>query len=498
VVSVTPYAVTYDDQPHSATYTVAGVNGEAGAAVGTVTLSGPHTDAGTYDDSWSFAGTANYENIPSTALTDVIYKAPSTTTVTIAGGPLTYTGLPQTPAVVTVTGVGGLNLTPAATYVDNVNAGTATASYAYPGDDNHEASSDSQTFTIGRATAAVAVRGYAGGIYDGSAHTQTLTVTGVPHDGLLYADSLTGTNAGIYGLLWFYSNPNYNRVDGNLAFTIAKAALTITANDDTKVYGTLKTFGSTAFTETGLVAADTVVGVTETSTGAAIAAGVGTYPIVPSAATGTGLGNYDITYVNGVLTVVPPVTVPTEIQSADEDVDKTIGGISINAGLSGNLTLTLGVGHGTLTLGTASGLTVMGNGTGSVSLTGNTVDLNAALAALVYRGSLNFSAADTLTLTLGNGDFSWTANVAITVVSAAKQAIDLQGQVNALVAAGRLTAGQGEALNLNLRDNNGDAGKVQAFLNQLAAYIGGGILTQAEAGSLLGGGNILLLSVSRR
>jgi MBG domain (YGX type) len=501
-VSVTPYAVTYDGRPHpvtEATYTVTGVNGEAGAAVGTVTLSGePHTDAGTYEDAWSFTGTANYASIPSTPLIDVIYKAPSTTTVTIPGGPFTYTGLPQTPATVRVTGAGGLNLTPAAVYADNLNAGTATASYAYGGDNNHEASSDSRTFTIGRATPAVAVSGYKGGTYDGSAHTQIVTVTGVPHDGLLYADRLTGTDAAIYGLLWFYSDPNYNRVSGNLAFTIARAALTITANDDTKVYGTLKTFGSTAFTQTGLVAGDAITGVTETSTGAAVAAAVGTYPIGPSAATGTGLGNYDITYVNGTLTVVPPVTVPAGVQTADEDVDKTIGGIRINAGLGGNLTLTLGVGHGTLTLGTTAGLTVTGNGTGSVSLTGSAADLNAALAALVYRGSLNFSGADALTLTLGNGDFSWTASVAITVISAAQQATDLQTQVNTLVAAGQLSAAQAEALNLNLRDNNGDAGKVQAFLNQVAAFISGGILTQAEAGSLLDGGNILLLSAARR
>ena len=44
---------------------------------------------------------------------------------------------------------------------------------------------------------------------------------------------------------------------------------------------------------------------TETSTGAPASATVGTYPIVPSAATGTGLGNYTITYVNGTLTVNP-------------------------------------------------------------------------------------------------------------------------------------------------------------------------------------------------
>ncbi len=83
--------------------------------------------------------------------------------------------------------------------------------------------------------------------------------------------------------------------------------MTITANSTSKTYGTLETFGTTAFTETGLVTAngDTITGVTETSTGAPVSAMVGNYAIVPSAATGTGLGNYTITYVNGTLTVNP-------------------------------------------------------------------------------------------------------------------------------------------------------------------------------------------------
>ena len=56
--------------------------------------------------------------------------------------------------------------------------------------------------------------------------------------------------------------------------------MTITANNDSKTYGTLKTFSRTAFTKTGLVNGDTITGVTETSTGAATSATVGTYNIV--------------------------------------------------------------------------------------------------------------------------------------------------------------------------------------------------------------------------
>ena len=80
----------------------------------------------------------------------------------------------------------------------------------------------------------------------------------------------------------------HRHVNGTL--TVNAAPLTITANNDSKTYGTLKTFGSTAFTASGLVNGDTITGVTETSTGAATSATVGTYNIVPRARQGTGLG----------------------------------------------------------------------------------------------------------------------------------------------------------------------------------------------------------------
>jgi len=85
--------------------------------------------------------------------------------------------------------------------------------------------------------------------------------------------------------------------------------LTITAANKTKTYGTALTFDtttpSTDFSVAGLVNSDTVTSITLTSAGAAAAATVAgsPYAIVPSAAVGTGLGNYIISYVNGALTV---------------------------------------------------------------------------------------------------------------------------------------------------------------------------------------------------
>jgi hypothetical protein len=87
--------------------------------------------------------------------------------------------------------------------------------------------------------------------------------------------------------------------------SVGMATLTITADNAGKTYGTLATLGGTAFTQTGLVTAngDSITGVSENCAGCAAAAAAGSYAIVPSAATGTGLGNYTINYVNGSLAV---------------------------------------------------------------------------------------------------------------------------------------------------------------------------------------------------
>jgi hypothetical protein len=82
-------------------------------------------------------------------------------------------GSAQTPATVSVTGAGGLNL-----YTDcwlckhNTNAGT-TGFLHFAGDDNHTGSNDSQDFSIGKAssTTVVTVTG-APFTYTGSAQTR--------------------------------------------------------------------------------------------------------------------------------------------------------------------------------------------------------------------------------------------------------------------------------------------------------------------------------------
>jgi MBG domain (YGX type) len=145
------------------------------------------------------------------------------------------------------------------------------------------------------------------------------TVTAPGPNYAIIPSAATGSGLGNYTISY---------VNGTL--TVNPAPLTITANNDSKPFGTVKTFSPTAFTEIGLVTVngDTITGVTETSTGAPAPAPVGTYPIVPSAATGNRLGNYTITYVNGTLTVNQSIIV----------LDPTAGGA---LSLSGNASIAL-------------------------------------------------------------------------------------------------------------------------------------------------------------
>ncbi len=119
----------------------------------------------------------------------------------------------------------------------------------------------------------------------------------------------------------FAGDSNYATSNGSADLTVTPAPLTITADSTSKTYGATVTFAGTEFTvspATPLFNSDTVTGVTLSSAGAAATADVAgsPYSIVASAATGSGLGNYDITYDVGNLTVTPaPLTITADSTS---------------------------------------------------------------------------------------------------------------------------------------------------------------------------------------
>jgi hypothetical protein len=220
--------------PSSVTYTGSALTPCSATATGVGSLSvsvsvvyGNNTNAGTATADATYAGDANHNGSAATQKTFTIGQAGSTTVVTCAAGPFTYTGSAQTPCSVSVTGAGALNLTPAPEYTDNINAGLVTASYTFTGDANHTGSSDSDTFTIGKADADIVVTPYSV-TYDGSAHTATGSATGVLDEALSGLDlsGTTHTDAGLYnGDTWTFTDVtgNYNDATGTVDDSIAKA-----------------------------------------------------------------------------------------------------------------------------------------------------------------------------------------------------------------------------------------------------------------------------------
>ena len=111
---------------------------------------------------------------------------------------------------------------------------------------------------------------------------------------------------------------NYQIAAGGTAAAgiIAKAA-TVTAGNATKTYGSTLNFTGTEFTSTGLITGEAIGSVSLVSTGAASAAIVAAspYSVTPSAAfpaagSGFNASNYNLSYVNGNLTVNPaPLTI---------------------------------------------------------------------------------------------------------------------------------------------------------------------------------------------
>ena len=135
---------------------------------------------------------------------------------------------------------------------------------------------------------------------------------------------------------------NYTITYVGVASTVNKAALTIAAANDTKVYGNTSTTAGITYsagaasasggvgysiTSGSLFGSDTLTGVTLTSTGGAATTAVGTgISIVPSAASGSGIGNYTITYTNGAMAVTArPLTIAASAQNTNYGTSYALG-----------------------------------------------------------------------------------------------------------------------------------------------------------------------------
>lgn len=161
------------------------------------------------------------------------------------------------------------------------------------------------TFTGGEFTATGLMNGETIGSV---AETSAGAVAGATVLGGPYVITASGAAGGTVNLA------NYTTVYVPGVLTVIQAPLLITANNVSKTYGDVITFAPTAFTVSGLLNGETVSSVTETSAGAGAAAAVAGTPYAITASNAVGAytaANYAITYVAGVLTVVPASLVVT-------------------------------------------------------------------------------------------------------------------------------------------------------------------------------------------
>jgi hypothetical protein len=140
-------------------------------------------------------------------------------------------------------------------------------------------------------------------------------------------------------------------VDGVL--TVGKAELTVTADNQEKFCGQTIIFTGTEYSQFILINGDSITSATISSTGAGAGAGTNSspYSIIITDALGIGLGNYNITYVSGLLTVKGVTLDVTNAQSPRSINDDVIITIKVTYGgnvIEGSL-VTLKVGDNTLT-----------------------------------------------------------------------------------------------------------------------------------------------------
>ena len=195
------------------------------------------------------------------------------------------------------------------------------------------ATSSTATLTVNPLTVTVTANGQTK-VYG----TMDPALTYTYNPALLMGDSFSGglsramgENVGSYaitqGTLSLNANYSISFVTGS-NLVITPAALSITASNATKVIGQTVTFAGTEFTTSALVMGDSVTSVSLASAGAGAGATAGVYPIIPSAAVGSGLSNYNITYNNGALTVTgsPDSTFTGIVANNDGSVTMTFSG----------------------------------------------------------------------------------------------------------------------------------------------------------------------------
>jgi hypothetical protein len=381
-------------------------------AVTAIALAGPATNRAV-SVSFTVTFSENVFNVDASDFALAVTGLSGASITSVTGSGTNYT---VTAATGTGNGTLGLNLVDNDSIVDLNNAplgGTGAGNGNFTG----------PVYTINRTTTTVAAN--ASATYGDATVTLNATVTATvapnPTNGnvTFYLD---GTSVGVAALAaGGTASLNYNPQslaagnhtvradfagDGTLAasssdpshdgtLSINQKPLLVTAANAGKTYGQTASLAGTGFISSGLVNGDTLSSVTLTSVGATPTATVSgsPYPIVPSAAIGTGLANYSITYVNGSLSVNPLAVTLTGTRTYNGTGAAAAAILTVaNRAGGDNVTVASGTGTlssanvgsqaitspGTLTLGgTAAANYTLTGASGSVTVTPATLTVTA-------------------------------------------------------------------------------------------------------------------------
>jgi len=373
-----------------ANYTISYVNGKLTVNRKALTVTANSTSK-TYGQTLAFAGTefsssglANSETIGSVTLS----SAGAASTATVGGSPYSITASAATGGTFAANNytisyvAGSLTVnTKALTITASDRAKTYGDVVPFAGT---EFSTPTGALINGDAVASLTLNSA------GAAATATV-VPGSPY--AIVASAAAGTGLGNYAISY---------ADGKL--TVNPKALTITAKNASKTYGQAAVLPGTDFTSSGLVNTDAVSSVTLMSTGAAPTASVAgsPYSIAPSAAIGTGLANYAISYVNGSLTVEPKaLTITANNRSKTYGDALTLGTTEftptglVNGETVGSVILTSAGAAATATVVPGSPYTIVASSATGGTFNQNNYTLTYADGSLtVYKKALTIKAND--------------------------------------------------------------------------------------------------------
>jgi hypothetical protein len=227
---------------------------------------------------------------------------------TIGSVSLSSTGSPA------IAGVNAYPIVPSGATGGTFTSGNYTISYINGtltvGKKELTVTAENKSVTYGDATPALTytMTGFSNG------DTESSSVSGLPvlSTGYSGTTQVSSSPVAISVTSGSLVSANYSFSFSNGSININQKALTITANNRSKCFGNTDSFNGNEFTSSGLINGNTTSSVTLTCPGTSSGAAPGTYSIVPSAVVGTGLANYNISYINGTYTV-NPLPAPGEI-----------------------------------------------------------------------------------------------------------------------------------------------------------------------------------------